>query len=125
VFGPPSSPPPNSEYGFLPSRNVTDNVVTLDNSLSRVDLAPAVRMPLSRLTYLSVNTSPGNRTTYYSRSFNGRGVAVPDSFIRDYAQLRTDIVGPVFTKIWDTPDTGYAEPMRHVKKPAFTCTNTT
>src|SRR6185503_13498296 len=92
----------NSEYGYLPYRNVSTNVVTLDNSLSRVDLAPSLRVPMSRLTYLSVNTSAGYRTTYYSRSFNARGVAVPDSFIRDYAQLRTDIVGPAFTVDYTT-----------------------
>jgi len=85
LFGAPIYASLNSEYGYLPYRNVTADVVTLDNSLSRVDLAPSVRMPLSRLTYLSVNTSAGYRTTYYSRSFNTRGVAVPGSFIRDYA----------------------------------------
>jgi LPS-assembly protein len=125
LFGAPIYASLNSEYGYLPYRNITSNVVTLDNSLSRVDLAPSVRMPLSRLTYLSVNTSAGYRTTYYSRSFNARGVAVPDSFVRDYAQLRTDIVGPVFTKIWDTPESGYAERMKHVIEPAFTVDYTT
>jgi LPS-assembly protein len=125
LFGAPIYASLNSEYGYLPYRNVTDNIVTLDNSLSRVDLAPSLRVPLSRLTYLSVNTSAGYRTTYYSRSFDTRGVAVPDSFIRDYAQLRTDIVGPVFTKIWDTPDSGYAERMKHVIEPAFTVDYTT
>jgi LPS-assembly protein len=125
LFGAPIYASLNSEYGYLPYRNVTNNVVALDNSLSRVDLAPSLRVPLSRLTYLSVNTSAGYRTTYYSRSFNARGVAVPDSFIRDYAQLRTDIVGPVFTKIWDTPETSYAERMKHVIEPAFTVDYTT
>ncbi len=125
LFGAPIYASLNSEYSYLPYHNVTNNVVTLDNSLSRVDLAPSVRMPLSRLTYLSVNTSAGYRTTYYSRSFNTRGVAVPDSFIRDYAQLRTEIVGPVFTKIWDTPESGYAERMKHVIEPAFTVDYTT
>ena len=125
LFGAPIYASLNSEYGYLPYRNVTSNVVTLDNSLSRVDLSPSLRVPLSRLTYLSVNTSAGYRTTYYSRSFDARGVAVPDSFMRDYAQLRTDIVGPVFTKIWDTPDSGYAERMKHVIEPAFTVDYTT
>jgi len=125
LFGAPIYASLNTEYGYLPYRNVNNNVVTLDNSLARVDLAPAVRMPLSRLTYLSVNTSAGYRTTYYSRSFNTRGIAVPDSFVRDYAQLRTEIVGPVFTKIWDTPDSGYAERMKHVIEPAFTVDYTT
>jgi LPS-assembly protein len=125
LFGAPIYASLNSEYAFLPYRNVNDNVVTLDNSLARVDVAPAVRVPLSRLTYLSLNTSAGYRTTYYSRSFDTRGVAVPDSFIRNYAQLRTEVLGPVFTKIWDTPDSGYSERMKHVIEPAFTVDYTT
>jgi len=125
LFGAPIYASLNSEYGYLPYRNVNNNVVTLDNSLSRVDFTPAVRVPLSRLTYLSLNTSAAYRTTYYSRSFDARGVAVPDSFIRDYTQLRTEVVGPVFTKIWDTPDTGYSERMKHVIEPAFTVDYTT
>jgi hypothetical protein len=115
----------NTEYAYLPYRNVTENVITLDNSLSRVDLAPSIRVPLSRLTYLSVNTSAAHRTTYYSRSYDARQVAVPEPLFRDYTQLRTDVVGPVFTKIWDTPDSGYAERMKHVIEPAFTIDYTT
>ena len=125
LFGAPIYASMNSEYAYLPYRNVTENVVTLDNSLSRVDLAPSLRVPMSRLTYLSVNTSAAHRATYYSRSFNTRGIAVPDSLIRDYTQLRTDIVGPVVTKIWDTPGSGYAERMKHVIEPAFTIDYTT
>lgn len=125
LFGAPIYASMNSEYAYLPYQNVTDNVVTLDNSLSRVDIAPAMRVPLSRLTYLSVNTSAAYRTTYYSRSYNARGIAVPDSFIRDYTQLRTEVLGPVFTKIWDTPDSSYSERMKHVIEPAFTVDYTT
>jgi LPS-assembly protein len=125
LFGAPIYASLNSEYAYLPYRNVNDNVVTLDNSLARVDVAPAVRVPMSRLTYLSLNTSAAYRTTYYSRSFDSRGVAVPDSFIRDYTQLRTEVLGPVFTKIWDTPDSGYSERVKHVIEPAFTVDYTT
>jgi len=125
LFGAPIYASLNSEYAYLPYHNVNNNVVTLDNSLGRVDFAPSVRVPLSRLTYLSLNTSAGYRTTYYSRSFDSRGVAVPDSFVRDYAQLRTEVIGPVFTKIWDTPDSGYSERMKHVIEPAFTVDYTT
>src|SRR4029079_6189526 len=93
--------------------------------LARVDVAPSVRVPLSRLTYLSLNTSAAHRMTYYSRSQNERGLAVDDSLGRDYTQLRTEVVGPVFTKIWDTPDTGYSERMKDVIEPAFTVDYTT
>ena len=125
LFGAPIYASLNGEYGYLPYRNFTNGAVTLDNSLSRVDVAPALRVPLSRLTYLSLNTSATHRATYYSRTQNARGVAVPESLVRDYTQLRTDVVGPVFTKIWDTPSSGYSERMKHVIEPAFTVDYTT
>jgi len=126
LFGAPIYASLNSEYAHLPYRSLTDGVVTSDNTLSRVDVAPSLRVPLSRLTFLSVNTSAAHRMTYYSRGFDTtRGVAVPGSLLRDYTQLRTEIVGPVLTKIWDTPTSGYAERMKHVIEPAFTIDYTT
>ena len=127
LFGAPIYASANTEYAFLPYRSLdlAANRVTQDNSLARVDVAPSFRVPLSRLTYLSVNTSAAHRMTYYSRSQNERGLAVDDSLVRDYTQLRTEIVGPVFTKIWDTPESGYAERMKHVIEPAFTLDYTT
>jgi LPS-assembly protein len=126
LFGAPIYASLNSEYAHLPYQSITDGLVTLDNSLSRVDVAPSLRVPLSRLTFLSVNTSAAHHMTYYSRTFDAaRQVAVPGSLLRDYTQLRTDIVGPVLTKIWDTPTSGYAERMKHVIEPAFTLDYTT
>ena len=46
--------------------------------------------------------------TYYSRSYDSSGVAIPGWLLRDFPQPRTDIIGPVFTKIWDTPASGHA-----------------
>ena len=128
LFGAPIYASMNTEYAFLPYQSIdlVKHLVTQDNSLARVDVAPSVRVPLSRLTYLSLNTSAAQRMTYYSRSQNARtGAVVNDSLIRDYTQLRTDVVGPVFTKIWDTPDSGYSERMKHVIEPAFTLDYTT
>ena len=126
LFGAPIYASMNSEYAHLPYQSITDGLVTLDNTLSRVDVAPSLRVPLSRLTFLSVNTSAAHHMTYYSRTFDAaRQVAVPGSLLRDYTQLRTEIVGPVMTKIWDTPTSGYAERMKHVIEPAFTIDYTT
>jgi hypothetical protein len=50
---------------------------------------------------------------------------VDEPLVRDYTQLRTELIGPVFTKIWDTPDSSYAERMKHVIEPAFTIDYTT
>jgi LPS-assembly protein len=125
LFGAPIYASMNSEYAYLPYRNFKSGVVTQDNSLGRVDVAPSLRVPMSRLTYLSVNTSVAHRLTYYSRSYNARGLAVDDPLTRDYTQLRTELLGPVFTKIWDTPESGYSERMKHVIEPAFTLDYTT
>src|SRR4029079_10377906 len=40
LFGAPIYASMNSEYAFLPYRNVTSGVVTLDNSLSGADVGP-------------------------------------------------------------------------------------
>jgi len=127
LFGAPVYASMNTEYAFLPYQSIdlVKHRVTQDNSLGRVDVAPSMRLPLSRLTYLSVNTSVAHRMTYYTRSYNARGLAVNDPLVRDYTQLRTELVGPVFTKIWDTPDRSYSERMKHVIEPAFTFDYTT
>jgi len=127
LFGAPVYASMNTEYAFLPYQyiDLVKHRVTQDNGLTRVDVAPSMRVPLSRLTYLSVNTSVAPRLTYYSRSYDARGLAVNNPLVREYTQLRTDLVGPVFTKIWDTPDSGYAERMKHVIEPAFTLDYTT
>ena len=127
LFGAPVYASMNTEYAFLPYQyiDLVKHSVTQDNSLGRVDVAPSMRLPLSRLTYLSVNTSVAHRMTYYTRSYNARGLAVNDPLVRDYTQLRTELVGPVFTKIWDTPDRSYSERMKHVIEPAFTFDYTT
>jgi hypothetical protein len=125
LFGAPIYASMNSDYGFLPYRSLSNGVTTFDNSLSRIDIAPSLRLPLSKLTFLSVNTSVAHNLTYYSRSDNAQGAEVPDSLVRDYTDLRTEIVGPTLTKIWDTPDSGYSERMKHVIEPAFTVDYTT
>jgi len=110
----------NSEYGFIPSRSVVDDVVVQDDSFGRLDVTPTIRVPLSRLTFLSVNTSATYRTTRYSRRATTSGGALDDrAYVRQYSSLRSDIVGPVFTRIWDL-QSGWAERLKHVIEPAFT-----
>jgi LPS-assembly protein len=109
----------NAEYAYLPSRTISNGVVTNDDSHARVDMTPTLRVPLSRLTFLSVNTSANYRATYYSRSAGPTGGTISDPYFRQYIALHTDIVGPVFTRIWDRPDSVFAERLKHVIEPAF------
>jgi hypothetical protein len=76
---------------------------------------------MSRLTFLSVNTSAAYRTTHYSRSstVTSQGATVDEPYLRQYMTLRSEAVGPVFTRIWDL-QSGFAERIKHVIEPAFT-----
>jgi hypothetical protein len=109
-----------NDFGRLPYREVRNGVVTNDRGLTRLDVQPTLRAALSRLSFLSFNTSASYRTTYYSRSADDRGRVVDEPITRRYLSLRTDMVGPVFAKIWDTPDSGYSERMKHLIEPTFT-----
>lgn len=119
LFGTPVYASLNSEFIFQPNRRLRDGIVTTDESLARFDVAPALRVPLSRLTFLSVNTNVAYRSTYFSRSLDEKKQLTDQDLTRQYVSLETDIVGPVLAKIWDTPGSGYSERMKHVIEPTF------
>jgi LPS-assembly protein len=110
----------NSEFALLPYRVISDGEVISDSGYSRFDVSPSVRVPMSRLTYLSVNTSAAYRATYYSRSAELNSInTIDDPYTRQYMTLRSEVVGPVFSRIWDL-ESGPAERLKHVIEPAFT-----
>ena len=119
LFGTPIYGSMNAEYLFQPNRRLQDGIVVSDESLARVDLAPTLRVPLSRLSYLSVTSNVVARQTYFSHSLDASGAFVDAPVTRRYLSLQTDIIGPVFSKIWDTPGSGYSDRMKHVIEPIF------
>lgn len=119
VFGLPLYASINNEFSYLPFRTITNGRVTGDRSLSRFDVLPTARAALSRLTFLTFNTSASYRTTYYSRSATTGGQVISEPLVRQYLALRTDVVGPVFAKIWDTPENRYSERKKHLIEPTF------
>ncbi len=125
LFGLPMYGSVTSDFSVVTNQQITNDIVTNDRTLNRWDLAPTLRMPLSRLTYLSVNTSASYRTTYYSRSTDGSGNLTPIALMRQFLSLRSDFIGPVLTKIWDTPDSSRTERRKHVIEPMFSVDYTT
>jgi LPS-assembly protein len=119
LFNAPIYASANAEYAVLPNKSISDGIVVSDAGYSRLDVSPTVRVPLSRLTFLSVNTSAAYRTTQYSRSTGPDGATVDVPYLRQYSTLRSEIVGPVFNRIWDL-ESGFAERIKHVIEPAFT-----
>ena len=121
LFGTPMYASMNTEYLFQPNRRLLKGQVIEggDDSLARLDIAPALRVPLSKLTYLSVTTNASYRNTRFSRSVDASGAFVDEGVTRQYMSLQTDVIGPVLSKIWDTPGSAYSDRMKHVIEPTF------
>ncbi|HEY6506818.1 MAG TPA: hypothetical protein VIY56_02320, partial [Vicinamibacterales bacterium] len=117
LFGKPIYASLNTEFAHIPNKQIIDGEVLTDRSLNRWDLSPMVRMPLSKLTFLSANASASYRTTHYSRSTNRLGILTDTPITRQFLQLRSEFIGPVLTKIWDTPTRVAVERMKHVIEP--------
>jgi LPS-assembly protein len=91
-----------------------------ERGLTRMDVFPTVRFPFTKWPYLTFNTSAGFRETYWSESVNDNGVRVPDPIQRRYFTVSSRITGPVFTRIFNTPQRTYAQKFKHVIEPVFT-----
>jgi lipopolysaccharide assembly outer membrane protein LptD (OstA) len=101
----------------------------LDRSLTRTDVLPSLRMPLSRWPFLNMNLQLSYRNTWYSESMeqvpgtvNFVQVEVP--YTRNYGELRAEILGPVFSKVY-TPNNVFADRLKHVIEPSFAIQRTT
>ncbi len=90
-----------------------------DLSLSKADLAPSVRVPLSTLPFLQVNATAAYRTTYYSESLAAdKRTQIEEPITRGYGDLRLDVIGPVFSRVFN-PGNAIADRLKHVVEPAF------
>ena len=100
-------------------------VITLDSGLTRMDFAPQVRFPFRRWQWFTVNSTAAWRETFYTRSVDPdtidpvtQGPAIVDDPLnRMYFTLAAQAVGPVFMKIFDTPNSKYAERFKHTIEP--------
>ena len=113
-----------------PDTGVTQ-VTVIDTGLSRIDVVPQLRYPFKKWQWFTVNTTLSYRDTYYTRSYEPTGdPAIAPSKVLDAGLNRTvytiqsQIVGPVFNRVWDTPDSGYAEKFKHSIEPVLTVNRT-
>ena len=88
-----------------------------DRSMGKIDITPTLRAPVSSLPFLNANLNLSVRTTRYSQSLvDGQQAQVP--YTRNYAEMRAEILGPVFSKVY-TPNNFLADRLKHVIEPAF------
>jgi LPS-assembly protein len=111
--------------------NGNTTIVSTDNGLSRIDVAPQVRYPFKKWAWFTVNSTIGWRETYYTRSYAPTGdpnvapsVVVDTGLNRTLYTLQAQVVGPVFNRVWDTPENGYAEKFKHSIEPVLTINRT-
>ena len=105
-----------SEYANLLRRSrFSDQEV--ESGLTRIDVNPLVRIPFTRWPFLTLNSAIGWRQTYWTESIDQVGGQVPNGISRSFVDMQTQITGPVLVKVWDTPNSGYSERMKHVIEP--------
>jgi LPS-assembly protein len=100
--------------------------VQTDSSLSRFDVNPQLRYPFKNWQWFTVNSTVSWRDTYYTRSLDPitNLVVVEDDVNRRFFSLQSQLVGPVFNRVWNTPDSGYAEKFKHSIEPVLGITRT-
>lgn len=98
---------------------------TIDQGLTRFDLFPSVRIPFTKLSFLTFNSTVGFRDTYWTQSLDDNHLQVPVGINRHYLTFSTSITGPVFSRIFSTPNRRYAQKWKHVVEPVFTIQRTT
>jgi LPS-assembly protein len=116
------------EYVYL-LRNNSYNGVEDNSSLARYDFNPQIRYPFKKWTWFTVNSTISWRDTYYTRSYivnpDFSKTLVDQGLNRKFFTFESQLIGPSFTKIWNTPDNGYAERFKHSIEPFFTVDRTT
>ncbi len=105
----------------------TMNVVRIDDidrpetrtGVFRTDGSVGVRAPLSLGSALSVNGSVSfRRTDWNVRRDPATGATIEAPLTRHLVEARGRLVGPVFTRVYNTPANGFAERWKHVVEPS-------
>jgi len=94
-------------------------------NVARFDVNPIVRAPIGHLSFLSITTTAGYRFTTWSQRLLTATTQTPVPIHRQLLDLRADVAGPTFTRIFDTPNSNYAKRWKHVIQPTFSIAKTT
>ena len=136
LFGSPVYFSFGSEYVYLLKETKfgtpgTPQAVVDNQDLTRLDITPQIRFPFKKFQWFTVSSSLSWRDTYYTRSLeptNNPNVTptkvIDESLNRRFFTAQAQLVGPVFNRVFDTPDNGYAEKFKHTIEPFLTLQRT-
>jgi LPS-assembly protein len=125
LFGAPAYLTVNTEFAKLVRESRSGDSIT-DRGLSRVDVTPTIRVPFTKLQFLTVNSSLSWRGTYWTRSQaldeagNSTGEVIDSPIGRSYFDMQARITGPIVNRVWNTPGSGYAAKWKHTVEPYVT-----
>jgi LPS-assembly protein len=112
-----------SEFAQFDRQSRSGDVVD-DTGLGRFDVNPQLRFPFKRWQWFTVNSLVSWRDTYYTRSQITDKEVSDEDLNRRYFTVQAQTVGPVFNRVWNTPDNGYAERFKHTIEPSLTIQRT-
>jgi LPS-assembly protein len=122
----------NSEVVRIEQRQFNaDRTLQKNDGLSRFDIVPAVRFPFNKLAFLTFNTTAQFRNTFWTDSVltdivngvevpvlvAGQQVRLNEPISRRFVELTADMNGPTLVRIWDAPNSTYAQRFRHSIEP--------
>jgi LPS-assembly protein len=97
-----------------------DGVVAADRGVGRSDFLTQLRYPFKKWQWFTVNSALSWRDTAYTRSLDPTThLPIGENLNRQFATLSAQTTGPTFTRVWNTPDSGYAERFKHTIEPTF------
>ncbi len=93
-----------------------------DFSYGRYDVFPQIRVPWRPAGWLQITPEASLRETYYTkqRDPSVSGTAIDDPLRRGLFRGGLEIIGPSFSRIWDTPDWGFSSRLKNVLEPRIT-----
>jgi hypothetical protein len=100
--------------------NVSDP--TTNRSLWRQDFLPTIRVPVTNFPFLSITTTGSWRLTTWSKTQDpaNSAEALDTPVWREIFDVQTTIDGPTFSRVFNTPGSGFAEKLKHVIEPKIT-----
>ena len=112
----------NGEFVRIDRFTESSGVKSNDTGVTRFDVTPTIRYPFKKWQWFTVNSSLSWRDTYYTRSLTvnsdgTQGPVIDDPLNRRYYEVSANAIGPVFNRIFDTRDSGYAERWKHSIEP--------
>jgi LPS-assembly protein len=108
----------NTEYNRLIIERKSETEL-VDQSLTRYDILPRIRVPFTKWQFLTANSTVAFRSTHWTESRDPLGQQVDQGVSRNYYELQSQVTGPVLNRIWTFPGSKYAEKLKHSIQPFF------